>query len=95
MAGEATGSSATYAQLRNRGFLLIFLLNALMLRYVGGARRLGRCWRGFQPSPLPSGSRSTGIVLRRVGDDEVRRELLEVAAAYPVFHVADGDGAPD
>jgi ubiquinone biosynthesis protein COQ4 len=96
MAGEAGIIAWTYAQLRNRGYLLIFLLNALMCTKRGRPDVFRTCWRGYQ-----HGKRSPLLLavdwhahLERPMED-VRRDLgLEVAGDYPVFHMADAPGAP-
>ncbi|MEM7411315.1 MAG: Coq4 family protein [Myxococcota bacterium] len=96
MAGEAGIIGWTYAQLRNRGFFLIFLLNATMCTLRGRPDVFRTAFRGVRHgkrSPLLLAVDWNRFLDRPI--DAVRRELgLEVAAAYPVFHMADAPGAP-
>lgn len=95
MAGEAGIIAWTYAQLRNRGFLLIFLLNAMMCTTRGRPDVFRTCWQGFwhgRRSPLLLAVDWSRYLDRPI--DEVRRELgLEVARPYRRFHMADAPGA--
>lgn len=95
MAGEAGIIAWTYGQTRNKGYLLIFLLNALMCLRRGRPDVLWTCWKGYR-----YGKRSPLLLavdwhehLRRP-IDEVRADLgLEVAPTYRRFHMADAPGA--
>ncbi len=97
MAGEAGIIAWTYAQTGNRGYLLIFLLNALMCLKRGRPDVFRTCWQGYRHgkrSPLLLAVDWTPYLDRPI--EEVRRSLgLELARPYPVFHVADAPGAPD
>ena len=97
MAGEAGSIAWTYAQTGNRGYLLIFLLNALICLKRGRPDVIRTCWQGYRHgkrSPLLLAVDWTPHLERPI--DAVRRTLgLEVARPYPVFHMADGPGAPD
>ena len=96
MAGEAGIIAWTYAQLRNRGFLLIFLLNALMCTKRGRPDVFRTCWQGYwhgRRSPLLLAIDWGRYLDRPI--EAVRRELgLEVAAPYRAFHMADAPGVP-
>ena len=96
MAGEAGIIAWTYAQLRNKGFLLIFLLNAFMCAKRGRPDVLRTCWQGYRHgvrSPLLLAIDWNGYMHRPL--DEVRRELgLEVAGDYRTFDMPDAPGAP-
>ena len=96
MAGEAGIIAWTYGQLRNKGFLLIFLLNCLMCTKRGRPDVFRTAWRGYR-----HGARSPLLLAVDWQEhlakplEQVRRELgLEVAAPYPVFDMPDAPGAP-
>lgn len=95
MAGEAGIIAWTYAQTRNKGYLLIFLLNAAMCARRGRWDVFRTCWKGYR-----HGCRTPLLLAVDWHDhldrplDEVRRELgIEVAPDYPVFEMADVPGA--
>ena len=97
MAGEAGIIAWTYAQTRNKGYLLIFLLNALMCTRRGRPDVFKTCWQGFL-----QGRRDRFMLAVDWNQhmdrplDEVRRELgVSEAAGYRTFHMADAPGAPD
>ena len=96
MAGEAGIIAWTYAQLRNRGFLLIFLLNALMCTRRGRPDVFVTTWRAFRhgkDSPLLLAVDWSRFLDRPI--DAVRHELkLELAPAYRPFEMLDAPGAP-
>jgi len=96
MAGEAGIVGWTYAQLRNRGFLLIVLLNAVMCTMRGRPDVFATTWRGVRHgkrSPLLLAIDWSRYLDRPI--DEVRREIgLETAPAYRPFEVLDAPGAP-
>lgn len=95
MAGEAGIIAWTYAQTRNKGYLLIFLLNALMCAKRGRFDVFRTCWKGFQHG------RRTPLLLAVDWDDhlkrpidDVRRDLgVELAPDYPTFDMPDVPGA--
>ncbi len=96
MAGEAGIVAWTWAQLRNRGYLLIFMLNATMCSKRGRFDVWKTCWHGAR-----HGLRSPFLLAvdwRRHMErpiDDVRRDLgLEVARPYPKFDMPDAPGAP-
>lgn len=97
MAGEAGIIAWTYAQTRNKGYLLIFLLNAMMCTTRGRPDVFRTCWQGYRQGrrdPLLLAVDWQEYLHRPI--DEVRRELgLEVARPYRAFHMADAPGAPD
>jgi len=96
MAGEAGIIAWTYAQVRNRAYLLIFLLNALMCLSRGRPDVFRTCWKGYRHgvrSPLLLAIDWSGQLERPLRD--VRRDLgIELAPEYPIFHMADAPGAP-
>lgn len=97
MAGEAGIIAWTYGQTLNRGYLLIFLLNALMCTKRGRPDVFRTCWQGYRHgcrSPLLLAVDWHAHLERPI--DDVRRDLgLELARPYRVFHMADAPGAPD
>lgn len=94
MAGEAGIVAFTYAQLRNRGYLLIALLNALMCTKRGRPDVFRTAWRGFQHgrrTPLLLAIDWRGQLERPL--DEVRREFgIELAAEYRSFDLESAPG---
>ena len=95
MAGEAGIIAWTYAQTRNRGYGLIFLLNALMCARRGRFDVFWTCWKGYRygnRSPLLLAVDWSEHLNRPI--DEVRRELgLERRPDYRPFHMPDAPGA--
>ncbi len=97
MAGEAGIIAWTYAQTRNKGYLLIFLLNALMCTSRGRPDVFKTCWQGFR-----QGRRDRFMLAIDWNQhmhrpiEAIRRDLgISEAAEYPTFHMADAPGAPD
>ena len=97
MAGEAGIIAWTYGQIRNKAYLLICVLNAMMCTKRGRPDVFRTVWAGYRygrRSPLLLAIDWEDYLERPL--DEVRRELgLDVAPPYPVFHMADAPGAPD
>lgn len=97
MAGEAGIIAFTYAQTRNKAYLLICLLNATMCTRRGRPDVFRTVLQGLRygrRSPLLMAVDWAAWLDRPL--DEVRRALgLEPAPAYRFFHMADAPGAPD
>lgn len=97
MAGEAGIIAWTYGQIRNKAYLLICVLNALMCTKRGRPDVFRTVWRGYRlgaGSPLMLAVDWSAYLPKPL--EEVRRELgIEAASAYPIFHMADAPGAPD
>jgi ubiquinone biosynthesis protein COQ4 len=97
MAGEAGIIAWTYAQTRNKGYLLIFLLNAVMCAKRGRWDVFKTCWKGYRHgkrTPLLLAVDWHEYMHRPI--DDVRRELgIDVAPSYPTFEMADVPGAAE
>ena len=97
MAGEAGIIAWTWAQLRNKGYLLIFLLNGFMCTKRGRPDVYWTCWKGYRHgvrSPLLMAVDWNRYMDRPL--DAVRRELgIEVAPAYREFEFLDAPGVPE
>jgi ubiquinone biosynthesis protein COQ4 len=97
MAGEAGILAWTYAQVRNKGYLLITLLNAVMCTRRGRPDVFKTVWQGYRSgrrSPLVMAIDWEPYLARPL--EEVRRELgIEAAPSYSIFHMTDVPGAPD
>ncbi|MFK7896796.1 MAG: Coq4 family protein [Myxococcota bacterium] len=97
MAGEAGVIAWTYAQTRNRGYLLIFLLNAMMCTRRGRPDVFKTCWQGYRQG------RRDRFMLAIDWNAHMHRPLKTVreelggsaAAPYAAFHMPDAPGAPD
>lgn len=97
MAGEAGIIAWTYGMMRNKAYLLICILNAMMCTRRGRPDVFRTVWQGIR-----YGRRSPQLLavdwhnhLHRP-IDEVRHEIgLETAPPYRLFHMADAPGAPD
>lgn len=97
MAGEAGIIAWTYGQIRNKAYLLICVLNAMMCTRRGRPDVFKTVWQGYRygrKSPL-----LLAVDWERYLDrplEEVRQELgLARAPSYRIFHMADAPGAPD
>lgn len=97
MAGEAGIIAWTYGQVRNKAYLLICILNAIMCAKRGRVDVFRTIWQGYRygvRSPFLLAIDWTPYLPRPL--EEVRGELgLESAPAYSIFHMADAPGAPD
>lgn len=97
MAGEAGIIAWTYGQVRNKAYLLICVLNAMMCSRRGRPDVFRTVWQGYRygrRSPLLLAVDWEEHLARPL--EEVRREFgLETAPSYRVFHMADAPGAPD
>jgi ubiquinone biosynthesis protein COQ4 len=97
MAGEAGILAWTYGQVRNKAYLLICILNAMMCTKRGRPDVFRTIWQGYRygvRSPYLLAVDWADLLPRPIA--EVRRELgLEVAPGYSIFHMADAPGAPD
>ena len=97
MAGEAGIIAWTYGMMRNKAYLLICLLNAILCTRRGRPDVFRTIWRGYwygRRSPQLLAVDWEPHLARPL--DEVRRELgLEAAPSYRLFHMADAPGAPE
>ena len=97
MAGEAGIIAWTYGMMRNKAYLLICLLNAMMCMRRGRPDVFRTVWQGYwygRRSPQLLAVDWEPYLVRPL--DDVRRALgLETAPPYRLFHMADAPGAPD
>jgi ubiquinone biosynthesis protein Coq4 len=97
MAGEAGIIAWTYGMMRNRAYLLICLLNAMMCARRGRPDVFRTVWQGYwygRRSPQLLAIDWEPLLERPL--DAVRSELgLYPRPDYPLFHMADAPGAPE